>query len=162
MELLPPLSSTWLATGKLKGSISLVYVDDEWIQVVQATRGIVARGVLDAAIRLLPHLEEPVRGVTSVGIVGQTCSRKRERPVRQIIEIVYSRIEIGELGSLCGPRRPGGQQVEIAVLQRRLDGGQEWSRRARRKRRRFSCGGAGRKIQGRLRQGLVRSLFICS
>src|SRR5260370_11447123 len=51
--------------------------DDERIQVVQATRGIVARGVLDAAIRLLPHLEEPVRGIAGVGIVGQICSLKR-------------------------------------------------------------------------------------
>src|SRR4029077_3397523 len=91
---------------------------------------------------------------------GQSCSRKRERAVRQMIEIVDSRIEIGELGGLRGARRPGGQQVEIAGLQRRLDGGQERGRRARRKRRRVSRGGAGRKVQGRLRQRLVGSLLV--
>jgi hypothetical protein len=63
-----------------------------------------------------------VRSVASVGIVGQICSRKRERPVLQSIEIVDSRVEIGKLGSLRRPGRAGGQQTEIAVLQRRLNG----------------------------------------
>jgi len=54
--------------------------DDVRIQVVQATRGIPPCGIADIAIRLLPHLKEPVGGVAGVGIVGQTCSRKRNGP----------------------------------------------------------------------------------
>jgi len=51
--------------------------------------------VLDAAIRLLPHLEKPVGGITRVGIVGETFPFKRERPVRERIEIIDPCVWIG-------------------------------------------------------------------
>jgi hypothetical protein len=91
--------------------------DDERIEIVEAARGIVTRGVADAAIRLLPHLKETVRAVARVGIVGQTCSCERERAVRQAIEIVDAGIGIRDF---CGLRDPGGargQEVQIGCLQ---------------------------------------------
>src|SRR5258708_36388522 len=53
--------------------------DDEGIQVLQATGRILPRGIPASAIRLLPHLEEAVRSVSVIGVVGQIGSRQRER-----------------------------------------------------------------------------------
>ncbi len=80
------------------------------------------RGVADVAIRLLPHLEKPVRRVAGVGIVGKEAALQRKWSVRQRIEILYARIRIGLFEGLgefrCGA---GGQQVQIAGVQRGLD-----------------------------------------
>lgn len=134
--------------------------DDEGIEIAQASGRVFARGIADIAIGLLPHLVEPVRGVAGVGIVGEICSLKRERPVREIIEILNSRIEIGKLSRLCGARRTSGQEVEIAEFQGRLDCRQDRGRSARGKGGRLSSGGAGRKIQGRFRKNVIRSLLV--
>jgi hypothetical protein len=46
--------------------------------------------------------------ITSVGVVGKLRSLERERPVRQVGEILDTRVGIGELGGLRelsrGPR----------------------------------------------------------
>jgi len=55
---------------------------DEGIKIVQAARRIVLGGILDVAIRLLPHLEEPVRRITGVGIVGKVRPLQWEWSVR--------------------------------------------------------------------------------
>jgi len=74
--------------------------------------------VLDAAIGLLPHLEEPVCGISRVGIVGETFPFKRERPVGERIKIIDPCVWIGldeSLGEAGG--RAGGQQDLISRLQ---------------------------------------------
>ena len=137
--------------GKTEGvRFARLASDDERIQVVQAARGIAPRGVLDAAIRLLPHLVEPVRRITRVGIVGKIRARKRERSVGQVIEVIYARIKIWKLRSLRRPGRPSSQQRQIARFERWLDGGEESCQRACGKWRRLAGGGTGREVQGRL------------
>src|SRR4029077_12285725 len=99
-----------VGNGKAEGiRFACIRRDDEGIQVAQAARGILPRGVGDVAIGLLPHLEQTVRGVPCVGIVGKVRALQRKWSVPECIEILYSRIEIWELSSLWGPRRTGGQ-----------------------------------------------------
>jgi len=59
------------------------------IQIVEAARGILARGTIAGGChRLLPPLETGAC-VTGVGIIGQICSRQGNGPFRQMkIEIV--------------------------------------------------------------------------
>src|SRR5260221_1034415 len=136
--------------------------NDEWIEVVEASGRILARGVADVASGLLPHFEEAVRGVSGIRIVGEVRAGQWERSVGKVIEIIYPRIEIGEFGRLGGTGSAGGQQVEIGRFQRRLDGGQKRSRRARRKRRRLTGGGAGRKVQAWFGECVVGSLLVAT
>ena len=64
--------------------IDLVRVvrDDERIEIAQAARRIAVGGILDIAIRLLPHLEEPMGGIAGVGIVRKLRALQREWSAR--------------------------------------------------------------------------------
>jgi len=59
--------------GIVKNRVELISVggDHEGIKVAQAAGGVLARGVVHAAIGLLPHLEQPVGCIAGVRVVGK-------------------------------------------------------------------------------------------
>ena len=130
--------------------------DDIGIEVAEAARGVVARGVFDAAIGLLPHLIEPVSGVARVGIVGKFRACERERPVRKRIEVLDAGVRVGldeglrEAGSCAG-----GQKVLIREFQGGLNQSKKSIWRAWRE-----DSGRGCEIQSWLRENFVGRFFI--
>jgi len=66
MEFPPPLSFEGRGLSKTESIWFGVIGDDERIEIAEAARRIFARGVLDVAVGLLPHLKEPVGGWSPV------------------------------------------------------------------------------------------------
>ena len=92
--------------------------DDRGVEVVEAAGRVVFRGVADAAVRLLPHLIEPVRGVPDIGIVRKVGTGQLERPVRQSRAVDDARIGPGRAGGTGSSRC---EQEQVARFQGRLD-----------------------------------------
>ena len=89
------------------------------VEIVEAAGRIVFGGVADAAVRLLPHLIEPMGGIPGVGIVGEVGTGQLKRPVRQRGIVGDARIGRPARDGRTG--RTGGEQEEIARFQGRLD-----------------------------------------
>ena len=91
---------------------------DKGIEIVEASGRIVFGGVLDAAVRLLPHLVEFMNRIASIRFVGKTGTSQLEGPVREVGTIDDPWIGSSRAGSASGSR---GQQEEIGRFQRRFD-----------------------------------------
>src|ERR1700747_2601278 len=95
---------------------------DKRVEVIEAAGWIVFGVVMDAAVRLLPHLVELMNGIARIGIIREIGTRQLERPVRQ-----GSTLEDPWVGSsrAAGTGCTRGEQYKILSLQGRLDRRQE-------------------------------------
>src|SRR5712691_9000375 len=88
------------------------------VALMISTRRVGAARTGDAAIRLLPHLVEPMRRVPGVGIIGEIGTGQLKRAVRP-----GGAVDDPWVGPRrpTGPSGPGRQQMQVIRFERWLD-----------------------------------------